>query len=72
MSDNPALAIAARVLSGEQTARSIVDTALADIAERNAAINAFTHVTAKRALEAAATLEFSARIQSSCRRTDTL
>lgn len=57
MSVNPALSIAARVLSGEQTARSVVEAALADIAKRNPDINAFTHVTAERALDEAARID---------------
>lgn len=54
---NPALLIAARVLSGEQTARSVIEATLADIAKRNRAINAFTHVTAERALDEAAQID---------------
>jgi AtzE family amidohydrolase len=54
---NPALSIAARVLSGEQTARSVVEATLADIAKRNRDINAFTHVTAERALDEAAQID---------------
>jgi 1-carboxybiuret hydrolase len=57
MSDNPALAIAARVASGKQTARSVVDATLADIAKRNGEINAFTHVTAERAQAEAAQVD---------------
>lgn len=57
MSVNPALLIAARVLSGEQTARSVIEATLADIAKRNRAINAFTHVTAERALDEAAQID---------------
>jgi Asp-tRNA(Asn)/Glu-tRNA(Gln) amidotransferase A subunit family amidase len=54
VSDNPALAIATRVLSGQQTARFVVEARLADIAKRNGNINAFTHVTTERALADAA------------------
>jgi AtzE family amidohydrolase len=57
VSDNQALAIATRVLSGQQTARSVVEARLADIAKRNGNISAFTHVTTERALADAAQVD---------------
>ena len=57
MSDNPALTIAARVRSGQQTALSVAEVALTDIASRNGDINAFTHVAIQRALSDAAQVD---------------
>ena len=57
MSDNPALAIAVRVLSGRQSARSVAEEALADIGRRNGDVNAFTTITAERALADAAQVD---------------
>ncbi|MBK1660150.1 AtzE family amidohydrolase [Paracraurococcus ruber] len=53
----PALAIAARIRAGETTARAVTEAALARIAARNAAVNAFTAVLADRALAAADALD---------------
>ncbi len=49
----PALAIAARVRSGEVLARSVAEAALARIGARGAEVNAFTALLAERALAAA-------------------
>jgi Asp-tRNA(Asn)/Glu-tRNA(Gln) amidotransferase A subunit family amidase len=57
VSDNPALAIATQVVAGTRTARAIAETTLAHIAKRDSAINAFTHVTAERALAEAAQVD---------------
>lgn len=57
MSENPALTIAARVLAGESSARSVVEATLADIERRDRDIHAFTHVTAERALDEAAKVD---------------
>jgi AtzE family amidohydrolase len=54
---NPALEIAARVLARKQSARSVVQGTLADISDRDRGINAFTHVTAERALAEAAQVD---------------
>ncbi len=59
MSDNPALSIASRVVTGAQTARSVTEAALADIDRRNGEIDAFTHVGAESALEQAAQIDAS-------------
>jgi AtzE family amidohydrolase len=56
-SKNPALAIAAGVLAGERSARSVVEATLTDIAGRDGNIQAFTHVTAERALAEAAEVD---------------
>lgn len=53
----PALAIAARIRSGETTARAVTGAALARIAARNPEVNAFTAVLADRAMAAAAALD---------------
>ncbi|MDB5612157.1 MAG: Amidase [Bradyrhizobium sp.] len=57
MTKNPALEIAARVLERKQSARSVVEATLADISKRDRDINAFTQVTAERALSEAAQVD---------------
>jgi AtzE family amidohydrolase len=52
-----ALEIAARVLARKQSARSVVEETLGDISNRDRGINAFTHVTAERALAQAAQVD---------------
>lgn len=54
---NPALAIAAGVLAGERSARSVIEATLKDITRRDGDIHAFTHVTAERALVEAAEVD---------------
>jgi AtzE family amidohydrolase len=50
LSADTALAIAGRVRSGEQSARSVVEATLEEIASRDRDIHAFTHIAAERAL----------------------
>ncbi|TCZ54284.1 AtzE family amidohydrolase [Roseicella aquatilis] len=54
---NPALDTAARIRAGETTARAVTRAALARIAARNPAVNAFTALLADRALARAAALD---------------
>jgi AtzE family amidohydrolase len=56
-----ALAIAGRVRSGEQSARSVVEAMLAEIARRDRDIHAFTHVAAERARTQAAQIDVAVR-----------
>jgi AtzE family amidohydrolase len=58
---NPALSIADRVLSGERSARSVAEEALASIAARDRDVHAFTLVTAERALAEAAQVDAAVR-----------
>jgi len=55
--DGDGAAIAAAVRARHVTARSVAEAALARIAARNPALNAFTDVTAARALKAAAAVD---------------
>ena len=57
MTPGPALALAARIRSGETTARAVTETALARIRDRGPAVNAFTALLADRAMAAAAALD---------------
>ncbi len=57
MIDGSAEAIAAAVRGGEVTARAVIEATLVRIAERNLKLNAFTDVTAARALARADALD---------------
>ena len=59
--DGPAQAIAAAVASGQASAREVIETALARIAARNAALGAFTDITAARALARADAIDAARR-----------
>ncbi|MEO1070070.1 MAG: amidase family protein, partial [Cyanobacteria bacterium J06638_6] len=49
MTDRDALALAAAIRQGDLSARSLLDSTLADISARNPTLNCFTEVTAERA-----------------------
>ncbi len=59
--DQPAVAIAAAVKSGAASALEITQAALDRIEKRNGALNAFTDVTAERALAKAAAIDATRR-----------
>ena len=55
--DGSAAALAAAVRDGDATARAVTEASLARIERGNGAVNAFTDVTAERALDCAAALD---------------